>query len=258
MAAGCVVVTGAGRGIGRAVAAQLVAEGRPVVAVDVDEAALARLGEQVGMLGVVAGDVRDAGTLHAAAALARARGGLRGWVNNAGIVRLAPLHEVTAEDLAAVLGVNLEAVVLGCQVALQAFLADGTPGSLVNISSVHSAAGFPGYALYDTAKGGVDALTRYVCVEYGHLGIRCNAVAPGVVDTAIVPTSGERDPDADRTAAEALSPMRRVSTPDEIADAVCFLLSDRAIAINGQVLRVDNGMSARAFGFEPDPDIRFP
>jgi NAD(P)-dependent dehydrogenase (short-subunit alcohol dehydrogenase family) len=257
--ASAIVVTGAGKGIGRAIAACLAARGRPVVAIDVDRTALDRLVDEVPGVDAVAGDVRDVETLQAASRTAADRGVLGGWVNNAGIVRLGPLHAVTSEDIDAVLGNNLAAVVLGCQVALQSFLRDRTHGGIVNISSIHARAAFPGYALYDTAKGGVEALTRYVCVEYGHLGIRCNAVAPGAVDTTIVPGSlaAGRDREADLEAARALSPMHRVSSPEEIAGIVAFLLSDAARSVNGQVIGADNGMSARAVQLPPDPCVGF-
>jgi NAD(P)-dependent dehydrogenase (short-subunit alcohol dehydrogenase family) len=256
---GKVVVTGAANGIGRATAVCLAARGHGVVGVDTDLAGLEKLAAEVPGARFVRGDVRDSAILDAAARLASERSRLTGWVNNAGIVRLGPLHSVTAEDVDAVLGVNLRAVVLGCQAALRAFLAGRIVGSIVNISSIHARAAFPGYALYDTAKGGVEALTRYVCVEYGHLGIRCNAVAPGAVDTAIVPGSAGpgRDRAADLDAAGRLSPMHRVSTPAEIGAIVAFLLSDAATSINGQVIAADNGMSARAVQLPPDPATAF-
>jgi NAD(P)-dependent dehydrogenase (short-subunit alcohol dehydrogenase family) len=251
-----VVVTGAGSGIGLAIARQVVAEGRTVVAVDTDRDALDRLATDSTRVEPVVGDVRDPATLRRARQSAEGHGGLAGWINNAGIVRLAPLHEAEAGDIDAVLDINLKAVVLGCQVALQSFLEHGVAGVIVNISSVHGRFGFPGYGAYDAAKGGVEALTRYVCVEYGHLGIRCNAVAPGVVDTNIVPSTAA-DLERERAAALALSPMRRMSQPAEIAEVVGFLLSDRATSINGQVLGVDNGMSARVAQFEPHHTVAF-
>jgi NAD(P)-dependent dehydrogenase (short-subunit alcohol dehydrogenase family) len=127
------------------------------------------------------------------------------------------------------------------------------------VSSIHARAAFPGYALYDTCKGAVESLTRYVCVEYGHLGIRCNAVAPGAVLTpaAVRLSEATDDPDAAFAATRDLSPMHRISDPKEIADVVAFLLSPEAIAINGHVLAVDNGMAARAYGFAPAPGIKF-
>ena len=256
MVAEAVVVTGAGSGIGLAISRRLAAEGRTVVAVDTDRDALERLASEHTQVEPIVGDVRDPATLRSARESAHRRGGLAGWINNAGIVRLAPLHEASAEDIDAVLDTNLRAVVLGCQVALQSFLEHGVAGVIVNISSVHGRFGFPGYGAYDATKGGVEALTRYVCVEYGHLGIRCNAVAPGVVDTAIVPSTGG-DPERDRAAALAMSPMRRTSRPAEIAEVVSFLLSDRATSVNGQVLGVDNGMSARVAQFEPHHTVAF-
>jgi NAD(P)-dependent dehydrogenase (short-subunit alcohol dehydrogenase family) len=117
----------------------------------------------------------------------------------------------------------------------------------------------PGYAAYDTAKGRVEALTRYVCAEYGHLGIRCNAIAPGAVKTAVVPrsTDSSRDHATDLEATRRQSPMHRVSTPGEVAEIVAFLMSDAAISINGQVIGADNGMSARAVQLPPDPAADF-
>jgi NAD(P)-dependent dehydrogenase (short-subunit alcohol dehydrogenase family) len=252
-----VVVTGAANGIGRATAECLAARSYAVVGVDGDAAGLDRLAAELPGARVVTGDVRDRATLLAAAELASEQGRLSCWVNNAGIVRLAPLHRVTDDDLDQVLGVNLRAVLLGCQIAVQAFLAGRVAGRIVNVSSIHARAAFPGYAVYDTAKGGVEALTRYVCVEYGHLGIRCNAIAPGAVDTGIVPgTAGPgRDRAADLEATRQLSPMRRVSAPEEMAEIIAFLLSDAATSINGQVIGADNGMSARAVQLAPDPSI---
>lgn len=251
------VVTGAARGIGRATAACLARAGYAVVGVDTDLAGLEELTAQVPRAGFVHGDVRDRATLQAAARQASGQGRLACWVNNAGIVVLSPLHRVDDDAISRVLGVNLLAVVLGCQEALRVFLANHAAGVIVNVSSVHARAAFPGYGLYDTAKGGVEALTRYVCVEYGHLGIRCNAIAPGAVDTTIVPGSGEpgRDRAADLEEARRLSPMHRVSTPEEIGQLIAFVASDAATSINGQVIRADNGMSARAVQFPPDPAI---
>ena len=187
-----VVVTGAANGIGRSTAARLAATGWAVVGVDRDVAALE---DAVGAIaGVpVAGDIRDNQVLAEARRAAEAAGELRAWVNNAGVVRLGPLHMMAPEVINETLDIDLRAVVFGTREALSSFLANGVRGAIVNVSSVHARGGFPGYGPYDAAKGGVEALTRYVCVEYGHLGIRCNAVAPGAVNTSIVPSPPPSD-----------------------------------------------------------------
>ena len=122
------------------------------------------------------------------------------------------------------LDINLTAVVLGTREALCSFLANRVAGSIINVSSIHGQRAFPGYGAYDTAKGGMESLTRYVCTEYGHLGIRCNAIAPGPVRTDIVApvAADEPKPASFAATAEDLSPM-----------------------------------SAWAFGFPPDESVAF-
>jgi NAD(P)-dependent dehydrogenase (short-subunit alcohol dehydrogenase family) len=254
-----VVVTGAANGIGRSTAARLAATGWAVVGVDRDVAALE---DAVGAIaGVpVAGDIRDHQVLAEARRAAEAAGELRAWVNNAGVVRLGPLHMMAPEVINETLDIDLRAVVFGTREALSSFLANGVRGAIVNVSSVHARGGFPGYGPYDAAKGGVEALTRYVCVEYGHLGIRCNAVAPGAVNTSIVPSPPPSDGPQPATAgiqASDLSPMRRVSEPQEIAEVVAFLIEGPTHAINGHVLAVDNGISAWNCAFPPDESVVF-
>jgi NAD(P)-dependent dehydrogenase (short-subunit alcohol dehydrogenase family) len=255
-----VVVTGGGSGIGREIARVLAAEAWSVVAVDVDAEALGRLAADVPGVDTLHGDVRDGDLLQRAAAVASTGRTLAAWVNNAAVVRLGALHEVDADEIDLVVGTNLVGAVLGTRTALRTFLATATAGSVVNISSIHARASFPGYALYDTCKGALESLTRYVCVEYGHLGIRCNAVAPGAVLTPVAERLAHASGDPQRALAETrrLAPMRRMSTPDEIAHVVAFLLSDKATAINGHVLAVDNGMAARSNTFPPDPAVAFP
>lgn len=256
---GSVVVTGAANGIGKSTAARLAATGWAVVGVDRDVAALE---DTIGALGGVAvgGDIRDNQVLAKARQAAETAGQLRAWVNNAGVVRLGPLHVMAPEVINETLDIDLRAVVFGTREALASFLANGVRGAIVNVSSVHARGAFPGYGPYDTAKGGVEALTRYVCVEYGHLGIRCNAVAPGAVNTSIVPSpppSGTAPPVAGGVQASDLSPMHRVSEPEEMAEVVAFLIEGPSHAINGHVLAVDNGMSAWNCAFPPDDTVVF-
>jgi glucose 1-dehydrogenase len=251
-------VTGAAHGIGLAIARRLATSGWAVVGVDRDASALAE--SMPGLRGTaVPGDVRDPAVLAAARDAAEGLGELRAWVNNAGVVRVAPLHLMEPETIDEVLDIDLRAVLLGTREALGSFLRHGIPGAVVNISSIHARAGFPGYGAYDAAKGGVEALTRHVCVEYGHLGIRCNAVAPGAVrtDIAAPERAGPGSPALRTLQASALAPMRRVSEPEEIAEAVAFLVEGPSGAVNGHVLAVDNGMSSWSFAFDPDPAVAF-
>ena len=139
-----VVVTGAGNGIGRAIAARMAADGWTVVGVDRDRVALADVLRSIDGEGV-AGDVRDLDVLAEARRVAESRGRLAAWVNNAGIVRLAPIHLMEPDVIDETLDINLRAVVFGAREALRSFLAQSVAGSIVNISSVHASGGFPGY-----------------------------------------------------------------------------------------------------------------
>ena len=253
---GSVVVTGAANGIGRSIAQRLASTGWAVVGVDRDIAALEDAVSAVSGV-AVPGDVRDGQVLANAREAAEAAGELGAWVNNAGVVRLGPLHLMTPQAIDETLDIDLRSVVFGTREALTSFLANGVSGVIVNVSSVHARGSFPGYGAYDAAKGGVEALTRYVCVEYGHLGIRCNAVAPGAVNTNIVPSAPSGTPSVAGVQVTDLSPMRRVSEPDEIAEAVAFLVEGPSRAINGHVLAVDNGISAWNCGFPPDAAVAF-
>jgi NAD(P)-dependent dehydrogenase (short-subunit alcohol dehydrogenase family) len=248
-----VVVTGGANGIGRAICRQLADAGWQVLAVDRDAAALDRLTDgQPGIAGLEA-DVTRAETAQHAVATAERSGVLWGWVNNAGILDDAPLHDISDATVERVLAVNLRATIFGIRAAVRSFRAHGLPGAIVNVSSIHGQHPFAGHPIYAASKGAVEALTRQICVEYGVDGIRCNAVAPGAVATRMTLTADATDEAAAQqlASAAALSPMGRVSAPEEIADAVVFLLSDRSRSINGHVLAVDNGMSAH--GRTPQP-----
>ncbi len=253
------VVTGAAQGIGRAITQALADRGFCVLAVDRDAERLADLSRDIPGAEPFIIDLTDPGAAAACRQAGEQKGQVTAWVNNAAIMKLGALHEVQPQEIDEMLSVNLRAVVSGTQEAVRSFLQSGTAGSIVNISSIHAKAAFPGYALYDTCKGGVESLTRYVCVEYGHLGIRCNAVAPGAVLTPASIRLSEQasDPEAEFAATRQLSPMGRISEPAEIAAMVAFLLSPAAVAVNGHVLAADNGMAARAASFPPPTGIIF-
>ena len=238
-----VIVTGAAGGIGAATCELLTRRGHQIIALDYDSAGLDRLAERVDGVHPLVGDVTDEAAIRAARDAGESLGQLTGWVNNAAVLAPRPLHEADLAFIERQLAINLVAVLLGAREAISSFLDNGVAGAIVNVTSIHAQHPFPGLPLYATAKGGIEALTRQLCVEYGAQGIRCNAVAPGAVATPM--TIGTGDPTAALHAAAGLSPMARVSDPSEIAAAIDYLLSPAAAGVNGHVLAVDNGMSAQ-------------
>jgi len=253
-----VVVTGCGAGIGEAVIRALGEAGYWVVGIELDQSLARAARLTLGDVGdVVTGDVRDRDVLEEAAKRARHGAPLQAWVNNAGIESRGPLHGLDATRFERSIAVDLMAVVWGCQVAVRAFMEQRSDGCIVNVSSLHGRAGYSDWAAYDIAKGGVDALTRYLAVEYGPVGIRANAVAPGSVRTQMHRRYVEStsDPAETERAMAAVVPLRRISEPEEVASVVTFLLSDAASYVTGQSIPVDGGVSAAGGVFEPNPDL---
>ena len=182
-----------------------------------------------------AADVRDAGAVAAMMAEVKARrGGLDVLVNNAGILRDRTVAKMTPEEWQAVIDVNLTGVFHGCKYGLEV-MRDG--GCVVNISSLSAVAGFTGQANYAAAKAGVRAVTRVLSRECARRSIRVNAVAPGLIATAMAASI----PDAVRAKMESNMPLGRLGRPDEVAHAVLFLCSPDASAITGTTLTIAGG-----------------
>ncbi len=161
-------------------------------------------------------------------------------VNNAGMHLKKPIWEVAAEEFDRVTGVNVKAMFMTCGRYVE--LQRDRGGAIVNISSMGGLLALPSAAAYVTAKTAVIGLTRSVCVDGAPYGIRCNAVAPGFIDTDMTRAVLEKDP-ARRAKIEGRIPGGKFGQPEDIADAVYFLSSDRAAHISGVTLPVDGGFS---------------
>jgi NAD(P)-dependent dehydrogenase (short-subunit alcohol dehydrogenase family) len=232
------VVTGGARGVGAAIAARLREEGAVIV---VDVAGAEGVGGAAAGEEVVVGDAADDAVLSAAVEAAAARGTLTGWVNNAAVFRDAALHDRPSAEIVDLVAANLALAVAGSGAAIRRYLADGTPGAIVNVSSHQAQRAVPGALPYATAKAAIEGLTRALAVDYGPRGIRTNAVALGsIVTERYDPALGE--------ALAQLHPLGRPGQPAEVADVVAHLLA--ATFVNGAVVPVDGGRAA--LGVDPE------
>jgi 3-oxoacyl-[acyl-carrier protein] reductase len=237
--AGAVVVTGAARGIGAAIARRFGEDGYTVIGVDRDGDLLHEVMTELPGGVAVVGDVTDEPVMEAACERGAAYG-LRALVANAGIARPGRSVDFPLEAWDQILAVDLTAAFLGARAACRR-MTDG--GSIVMISSVNGHLGFGGRAAYCAAKAGIQGLVRSLAVEWAPLAVRVNAVSPGTIATEMQATFI----DTGYASAEGFLsrvPMRRFGQPHEIADAVHFLCSPRSSYITGVVLPVDGGWLA--------------
>ena len=233
---GVAVVTGAGRGLGRATAERLARDGHRVVAVDLDGDSARATAEAVGGVGHQC-DVTDR---TAVADLAAEVGLCDILVNNAGIWRFHSILEMPEKDARDVIEVNVLGIVW-CAQAFVPLMREAGGGSIVNLSSGAASTHSPGLGMYPATKTAVESLTRTLALEVGPDGIRANAVGPGLIVSEGTAANYEGERAAKRAAGV---PMRRVGEPRDIADVISFLCSDDSRYVNGQVIYVDGGITA--------------
>ncbi len=241
------IVTGAGSGIGRAVARLLAANGAAVLVTDINEVGVKAVVSEIhaagGIAESLAGDVTDQGFAERCVAAASELGPLRVAVNNAGIAGAsAPVGEYPLDSWQRVIEVNQNAVFYGMRAQLPAIAAAEYGGAIVNIASILAAVGFPSAAAYVSAKHAIVGLTKNAALEYGAQGVRVNAVGPGFIATPLIDANLDEETRLFLASKHALG---RLGTPDEVAALVTFLASDAATFITGSYHLVDGGYTAQ-------------
>ena len=243
-----VIVTGAGTGLGAAVARRLARDGASVVLVGRRRDPIERVAAATGQTFVVADASTEEGVERIVAATVDAHGGIDGLVLNAGVMLPGTVAEASVDDWRATLDVNLTGPFLLARAALPQLLE--RQGSVVSVASIAALRAGPGMAAYCASKAGLVLLTQCLAVEQGAAGLRANVVAPGWVRTEMADEEmdefgGPRGLDREAAYAEITRnvPARRPATADEAAAAVVWLLSPQAAYVNGSVLTVDGGTS---------------
>lgn len=243
-----VLVTGAARGIGKGIAARFLSEGAQVILLDKNEVDLhdtvAELGQKEGMVELAACDVGNDADLRSVADWAWNRwGGLDVLVNNAGIAVRESFLDIPQSNWDQIMDVNLRAMFVLSQHIAKRMVDASIAGAIVNMSSKNGLAGSSKLAHYNTSKAGIQLLTQSMAVELADYGIRVNAVAPGFIETPLDRELKQKEANLNLT---EKTPMKRLGTVEEVANAVFFLASDEASYITGTTLVVDGGHLANA------------
>jgi NAD(P)-dependent dehydrogenase (short-subunit alcohol dehydrogenase family) len=246
------MVTGAGRGIGAAIALAFAREGSAVALADIDFSLAQRTADDIArdvdgarVLPVRVDVAQSESVRDAVAQTERAFGALDVLVNNAGINVFCDPLTMTDDDWRRCFAVDLDGVWHGCRAVLPGMVERGR-GSIVNIASTHAFRIIPGCFPYPVAKHGVLGLTRALGIEYAARNVRVNAIAPGYIETQLTRDwwNAQPDPAAAQEQTLALQPMKRIGRPDEVAMTAVFLASDEAPFINASCITVDGGRAA--------------
>jgi len=235
------LVTGAARGIGRAIALRFAAEGANLVLGDLDLDRLRDVAAEAESKGV-----RALARQMDVAARAQVQqfvdagmsefGMIHTVVNNAGIFFNAPFEQTTDEQYDRIMAVNVKSVFLVSQIVIRQWLRHEIKGTIVNLASIGAAIAFVDSSAYCATKGAVATMTRCIALEYGPRGIRANSMAPGIIDTPMLPSVEDS-----RYWANNTIPLRRLGEPNDVADVALFLASDESRYITGEMIFVDGG-----------------
>lgn len=238
-----VIVTGAGQGIGRAIATKLDAEGAALVVTDIDAEAARQTADSLGGATIsMHTDITSAESVREMVATAHERyGRIDVLVNNAGWDKGEPFVDSAREDWDRAIQVNLYGVLNTCHTVLPVMIEQGH-GTVVNLGSDAGRVGSAGEAVYSAAKGGVIAFTKTIAREMARSGINANCVSPGPTDTALFDAVTEGNPKLREGLIRSI-PLRRLAQPSDLADAVAFLASDEASYITGQTISVSGGLT---------------
>ena len=242
------IVTGAGSGIGRATAIRFAEEGARVTCVDIARDAVEETARAIGGAAVaVTADVSNPAAVREYTDATVARwAGLHVVFNNAGVNIPGVFHEATDEVVDRTLAVNVKGPIYGCRYAIPHML-HGGGGSLINTTSVNGLVAEPFLAIYATSKGAIVMLSKGIALDYARQGIRCNAIAPGWVDTPINYAHAEMLGGLATVYAtiDSFQPIGRPGEPREIANVALFLASDESSFVTGSVIVADGGMTAK-------------
>ena len=238
------LITGAGSGIGKAIAKRLVADGWNITITGRTKEKLEEMRAESAdaeKVQIVTGDVSDRGSVESVLQAHLSKfGGLDALINNAAIADGGPIQEVKYEDWKKLLSINVDGVFHTCSLATPHLLK--SQGSIVNVSSVSGLGGDWGFSPYNTSKGAVSNFTRALALELGKQGVRVNAVAPSLTETDMAAGVMENDEVMEKFRERI--PMGRPAQPSEVASVVAFLIGPDAGFVNGVILPVDGGLSA--------------